>query len=326
MATLRCLNRDGSREFEAWLLRTIEGSPSDPPFQLLDDRRYSVEFQSSDIDVERRRFASRWDFVRHLSERIRSVDASSVDMLAEEFDGMWDWLSLFYIEDTCPLARNGTRNVREAYRYVMNPSFAKKQYTPQRRKHLLRTPYRLYCMWGRDEPESIDLLMVGSIDRLGAPITHLGLPGSIRVSRGALLAARALFFDEWNRIVRPGCNRSVIDFAKKVRTIYPKQVIEHTSHVDILKKLLAWSMEGSDEKSKHHALRGWITQSSDRIDARIVADEGNWESDGRRRREVRTTIRDASLRAAVLEAYGYRCAVSNLGVVDAVPSAAPHMK
>jgi hypothetical protein len=65
--------------------------------------------------VQSRSFASRLELGEYLADRLKSLPASQL-----RFDvGVWDWLSLFYIDALAPRGANGARDIKQSYRYTL---------------------------------------------------------------------------------------------------------------------------------------------------------------------------------------------------------------
>lgn len=124
MATVRMLNGSGIRHFRAWL---EGGAQGDVPMDLLSDPATS-ESLSGAGSVEREAFASRYELGRHVLAALKNCDFNRISYA----EGLWDWLTLFYIDLLCPNDRLGRRTVFEISRYILMPEY--RQYY----RHLIR--------------------------------------------------------------------------------------------------------------------------------------------------------------------------------------------
>ena len=185
MDQIRCLSPDGIRQFARYLKRLREDGRLAPPRHLLTDDRYSNALTLGDVRVEVREFASRRDFVEYIDRRFRAAG------FHEDGDepGMWEWLSLYYIDATCPPDRNGTRKPGVDGRHLMNDQDARR-----RLRHLLRGPYMLYRQHGPGG--QLDLLLEAPLHVHRIASTHIVERPRIFGSPGALAAASRMYFDQ----------------------------------------------------------------------------------------------------------------------------------
>lgn len=110
MTAVRRLTPPGRAEFKAWL---EQGAPGAAPAHLLADPLTS-EALSGAASVDQRSFASRLELGEYLLDHLAALPA------ALRFDeGVWDWLSLFYIDELLPAGPDGARDVREIVRYAL---------------------------------------------------------------------------------------------------------------------------------------------------------------------------------------------------------------
>lgn len=111
MAEARRLTLEGQRAFKAWL---EQGAPGVAPFHLLTDPTTS-EGLPAKAAVAKRLFASRLELGDYLVTALAVLPAQSI-----RFDaGLWDWLTLFYIDELLPQGAGGKRDVREIVRYAL---------------------------------------------------------------------------------------------------------------------------------------------------------------------------------------------------------------
>jgi hypothetical protein len=114
MVQIRRLTQRGRDDFKAWL---EQGAVGAAPFYLLTDPDTSADVDGV-AHVEQRSFASRLELGEYLAERLARLPQVSI-----RFDeGLWDWLSLFYIDGLLPPDSAGSRQVRELVRYALELS------------------------------------------------------------------------------------------------------------------------------------------------------------------------------------------------------------
>src|SRR5262245_38576698 len=107
MTKIRAFNNAGLNEFRTYLTRLKEEATLEPPRQLLEDFRYT-DFVPGEAKIEPRAFASKLEFGRYISQVVGSGVA---DRVLRTSVGLWAWLVLFYIDQTCPRDGNGRRKV-----------------------------------------------------------------------------------------------------------------------------------------------------------------------------------------------------------------------
>jgi hypothetical protein len=111
MVPVRRLTDFGIAEFRAWLRN---GAPDPTPFGLL-----SSDVSSAPVPFEAQVapavFESRLKFGRYLNEVLRGAPLNEI-----RFDaGLWDWLSLFFIDQICPKLADNERDAKEVVRYSL---------------------------------------------------------------------------------------------------------------------------------------------------------------------------------------------------------------
>src|SRR5262245_8842128 len=111
MFAIRRLTQEGIAHFREWLEK---GAPAPAPFRLLTAPATSEPVQGAH-SIEPRNFASRLELGKYLVEVLRDVPNAQV-----RFDaGLWDWLSLIYIDVLAPFGPDGKRNMKQIYRYTL---------------------------------------------------------------------------------------------------------------------------------------------------------------------------------------------------------------
>jgi hypothetical protein len=111
MAAVRRLTPEGISRFRDWI---NQGGPGPAPASLLTDPETSEPLGGT-ATLDMGEFASRYEFGEYLVEQLSSLPASVI-----RFDpGVWDWISLYYIDMLAPVRANGTRDVKEDVRYSL---------------------------------------------------------------------------------------------------------------------------------------------------------------------------------------------------------------
>src|SRR4051812_48103215 len=112
---VRKLNEKGTALFKAYLDTLRTGATSDPPRALLEQPDTSVPLVAS-AEVELRQFATRQEAAEHL---LASLEGKVPKTELDHAPGIWNWLSLLYFDQLCPVQAGGVRKVGKDYRYIL---------------------------------------------------------------------------------------------------------------------------------------------------------------------------------------------------------------
>ena len=323
MAILRQLNGDGITALEDYLIDAKGDQTVEPPYYLLYDPEFSVEFQLGEVELEQRGFEDRRAFASYIDECFnRGGVLDDVDV-----DGVWEWLTLFYLDATCPLQRDGTRKIGELNRHLINPS---QKRNPKR--HLLRSAYLLHRRFKDELASTTDVLMRYPIDNYPLLWTHLNERPTLMGSPGVLNAARELYFDSETSNPKRGlgvATNGVRNFGKVVINIPSEFNLSTLSSTTVLALLPPefddW-IEDPDRRGQIQEARSLLgfglTPSREgdgqAADAQILSMSNSLDSLAERPRQVVDTVRQLRndmFRATVLKVYGTRCTVSGLGLI-----------
>jgi hypothetical protein len=133
---VRRLNTEGCLKMTEWLQAAKNQSTAGPPVSLLADPSYT-EFLLPPVVIERepggKAFASRYEFGVYLSERFSASGKTSIS----RDSGLWNWLTLFFIDQLAPALPDGTRNIRDIEVYILAPTFKHDSYY----RHAIRTAW-----------------------------------------------------------------------------------------------------------------------------------------------------------------------------------------
>ena len=115
-ARLRKFNQKGIDEFKNFLDHAKQNTIASEDAANLLENPDLTEVILPEVLIERRDFATRYDLAQYLYQALRTVEIENI-----EYDvGLWSWLTLFYFDQVCPPAPDGSRKVREQCRYVLN--------------------------------------------------------------------------------------------------------------------------------------------------------------------------------------------------------------
>jgi hypothetical protein len=134
MFSLRLLNDEGLAQFRQWLM---EGAPGDVPLNLLKNPETSGVLQKT-INVGSALFNDRYEFGVYLNSVLSDLDANAI----ANDQKFWSSLALLWFDRLCPPRADGTRLVREEYRYILSDDY--RHYY----RHLVRSPWQLVRLHG----------------------------------------------------------------------------------------------------------------------------------------------------------------------------------
>jgi hypothetical protein len=133
---IRRLNAEGTERFSVWLGNARKLWKGPPPTALLADPG-SSEIVEPEVFVDRepngKPFASRYDFGMYLREQLKPFAKTSISRDV----GVWNWLSLFYIDQLAPISPDGTRKILDVEVYILAPTFKHDSYY----RHAIRTAW-----------------------------------------------------------------------------------------------------------------------------------------------------------------------------------------
>jgi hypothetical protein len=189
---VRVLTDEGARRFRDYLAAKGAAGRA-PPFELLDDPQCSADFPAR-IAIERapagRPFQNRYDFGVYLRLTLSAQDRTQI----ARDHRLWNWLSLYYFDQLCPLRDDGARDIlaTEIYLLTANPRYR------QSFRHLVRAPWLAASEHGLNakvlliqaEPSEAPLATRGGI------FEQLASRQGILGNRTVIAAAHRLYFDE----------------------------------------------------------------------------------------------------------------------------------
>lgn len=187
---IRAFNNAGVEQLRSYLTRLQNGVAEGPPTELLNDA-YCTNELAIDLTIASQRFATRFALGHFLYDLLKPLPAEELD----KSTGLWAWLSLFFIDQVNPVARDGLRHPGQDYRHI--PDFSYRY----RYRHLLYGPYQVYRRHG---PYSIVLLS-------GLPNSESSLYHEITsrqdliANRGVIEAALDLYMDRKKGGPKQGC-------------------------------------------------------------------------------------------------------------------------
>lgn len=213
---LRSLTTEGIERFADYLSDARAGSHVEPPFSMLSDPYFTLDWPR-DVDVDDViSFADRFNCAQYLDTLF--VEAGPE---ADQDVGVWTWLSLLYFEQLCPKRADGGRKILEQARYMPVLNNYRKYY-----RHLLYGPFVIYRAH-RDAPDRARVVLTGPVHAPGEVAEQL-LAGQERVTNRAVLeAASDLYLGRGKNVLKsgaagkgPGSARRLVDYLNQLDRTY----------------------------------------------------------------------------------------------------------
>jgi hypothetical protein len=133
---MRKLNDEGVRRFAEHL---DDGAPGEAPLSLLQNPETS-ETLFPPLVIADHAFENRYEFGVWLNRRLELFDAT---MISGDRN-LWTSLALRWFDQICPKRVDGTRDVKEPYRYILSTDY--RHYY----RHLVRSPWQLVRLHGEN--------------------------------------------------------------------------------------------------------------------------------------------------------------------------------
>lgn len=319
MDRISCLTEKGIIEFGRYLQRLSQDGRIPPPRSLLTDSRYSQGLTLCNASVEPRDFASRGEFARYINARFEG--AGFFDEVDES--GLWEWLSLYYIDSVCPENQDGVRRPKSLQRHLINPPRPGKT-----RRHLLRNAYLLYRRYRYLNDVRLDLLLGPPLDQYPQAVTQIGERERTLNSKGVLIAANRLYLDKSTGKPKRGYtsgDAGMLTFGRVVNNL-PVQCDLSEMSADAILALLPpefsrWLDDDSGDENEIEELRETFAPIQvDQANSARYPDIERFDSLLRNIKDRSMSNRMAKVRSrffrdGVIATYNFRCAISGLELI-----------
>lgn len=180
----RRLSDTGIQRFQEYL---VGGATGPAPVHLLTDPDTS-EPLSVTIHLSPQVFSNRYDFGIYLTSVLIKLNPATIS----GDRGLWSALALYWFDQLCPAASDGSRAVDQSYRYILSSDY--RHYY----RHLVRSPWQLT----RDHGDNARFLLLAvsedgasPLRRHGDILEQLGGTQGIIRSRPIISAAVRLYAD-----------------------------------------------------------------------------------------------------------------------------------
>jgi len=130
---IRRFNDRGIDQFQSMLSAIRKCPTTKPDWSLCEDIRFT-DRNLPPIYIDRPGFATKRDAAVYLRRLLEPI----TDRQLERDGGLWTWLSLYFLDDICPLDKNGERRVLNDYHYIYFPTNMRWHY-----RHLLSISWRI---------------------------------------------------------------------------------------------------------------------------------------------------------------------------------------
>lgn len=236
MALVRVLNAEGLIKFAEYLAALRSCPAKAPPFDLLNDGRYSDPFDP-EVNVEQRMFSSAFEIGQHMINLFSDCE----DRLISRNHGLWSWLALFYFDQLCKPDASGNRKPLEDAVYLLEDRFSFRRYY----RHAIRTPWLAVKEHG--EHAKVLLLTSGKGTRTDIA-EQLGAYQHLFANRTIIASAYAMYFDKDQQKPRRGAGgkgggsaRRLASIARQLELTYDLQECTPIKFLPLLpREFKAW--------------------------------------------------------------------------------------
>jgi hypothetical protein len=241
---IRRLNDRGREAFRKWL---EDGASGRPPVALLDDPAMSDPLKLV-IPRPHSSFESRYELGVKLVDLLDVLEVAEVQVDA----GLWDWLSLYLIDQICPPDQAGRRKPGQIDRYLLQLDNHRTRY-----RHLVRTAWSLV----RVHDSAARFILAGPLHVHGEAAEQLGAYQEVITSKPLISAIAFLSWDpDRARLKRgfggsgPGSARRVPVVAKQFRLTYDLDSMRPEQIIALLPREFDRFREGPSPRSRRRVL------------------------------------------------------------------------
>lgn len=200
MVQIRKLTQRGREQFKAWLEQEAPGAA---PLHLLTGPDTSSEVNGK-AQIEQRGFASRLELGEYLADRLSGLPPASIRF--EE--GLWDWLTLFYIDELLPPGSGGKRDIKELVRYALE----------LRNRKWSRHIVRMSWMAVKDHGPAARVMLAVPISKHTDVMEQIGGQQEAFGARSVVELADRLYFDTQTGRLKRGAQGKKSGSPRRLRT------------------------------------------------------------------------------------------------------------
>lgn len=129
----------GNQEFKNYIIDLKKDNSTILPSHILDQSPY-IEVFKPEINIQNKQFATRFEFGEYLFSIFKDYPRQALI----KNERLWNWLSLFYIDQLIPTNAKGKKIVGEISRYAYNPHYTSFY------RHLVACSWDIYSRYGED--------------------------------------------------------------------------------------------------------------------------------------------------------------------------------
>lgn len=209
MAAIRRLTPEGIAQYRDWIGK---GAVTPAPVHLLSAAATSEPVQDAG-QIEPREFTTRLELGEYLAERLAGIPTARI-----RFDaGLWDWLSLFYIDVLAPPAANGAREMKQIYRYTLE--LTNRMWS----RHVMRMSWMAVA----DHGKFARIMLALPITKQSEVLEQLAGQQEVFGARSVIEAADKLYWDEKSGALKRGAQgkaggtpRRLVRFMRQLRRTF----------------------------------------------------------------------------------------------------------
>lgn len=183
----------GSELFSEYIDKVRQDSEVSLQKDFLSSSLY-FEVIDEDIEVELRKFKTRFDLAKYLESLIRT---SYMQKNIEKDTLFWEALTAFYFDLLCPLDKNKKRSLKRKEYYIPQTEYNRYY------KHLLLGPFLIYRAH-IDEPEKTISLLCNPLDTAGELYENIAGRQELATNPAVVEAVTKLYFNPQTQHLKPG--------------------------------------------------------------------------------------------------------------------------
>jgi hypothetical protein len=208
MHAVRRLTLEGIARYREWL---NGGALGTSPVHLLFGE--TSEALAVTTSIEHRSFASRLELGQYLAERLAALPIAQL-----RFDaGIWDWLSLYYIDVLAPRASDQSRDMKQLYRYTLE--LTNRLWS----RHILRMSWMAVI----DHGDAARVMLALPITKQSEVLEQLAGQQEVFGARSVVQAADRLYWSPRSNTLKKGAQgkgggtpRRLVRFMRQFRRTY----------------------------------------------------------------------------------------------------------
>ena len=178
MSDVKVLTPMGNKEFINFIINLKKDDSTPIPSNILDQSLFTEVFKP-EINIENKQFATRFEFGAYLHSIFKDYPR---DALIKN-EGLWNWLSLFYIDQLIPDIR-GKKIVGEIARYAYNPHYTSFY------RHLVAGSWDIYSRYREDS----NLFLYTPMNKTSQLILDLACRQNIISNRNLIKVVQILYW------------------------------------------------------------------------------------------------------------------------------------